>query len=451
MSRRATDSKQPSSRRSRSPSSSLPSCPTFERRKGGPVPPEVREHALLLLASGIRPGVVATQIGVATESLRLWRLRAVKTGTMPKPPCAAATASDAAPVPAAPAPSPPSSPAPPPSPSPSPSPEKPSVPQRAPHDPATGLSADEVAAILSLKRRHPSMGPAQIRAQLKRFKGWRLSIRAIARALKRAGYELVHVASRPQGEEVEKIQRFEAPHRNALWQMDFAEVRVGPERVALLVVLDDFSRFVVAHDLIQSDEVSSERVVLVLKEAIRRHGKPEAIYTDRGGPFLAWNKPSSLGAFLESELIDHAVTPAYRPMGRGKVEALIGTIRRELWDVVHFESVERANEEVALFFRRYNHERAHIGIDGLTPADRFFGRWEQIRERVDAATRKRQGSLLSASPLPSGNGHGRPDDPFSAEESLPAAPLELLRLVVVGGRLELRFLGHRVDLGEVKP
>ena len=53
---------------------------------------------------------------------------------------------------------------------------------------------------------------------------------------------------------------------------------------------------------------------------------------------------------------------------------MIGTIRRELWDIVHFESVERAREEVALFFRRYNHERAHLEIDGLTPADRHFAR-----------------------------------------------------------------------------
>jgi putative transposase len=324
---------------------------------------------------------------------------------------------------------------------------KPSVPQRAPHDPATGLAAHEVEAILDLKRQHPSMGPAQIRAQLKRFKGWRVSIRAIARALKRAGFELVHVASRPKGEEI--VQSFEAPHRNALWQMDFAELRVGPERVALLVVLDDFSRYVVGYELME--EVSSERVVSVLQAAIRRHGKPEAIYTDRGGPFLSWNKPSSLGSFLEAELIDHAVSPAYRPQGRGKVEALIGTIRRELWDIVHFESVERAREEVASFFRRYNEERAHIGIDGLTPADRFFGRWEEVRDRVDAASRKRQGALLAASPLLSGNGRGRAQDPFAGEEALPGAPLELLRLVVVGGRLELRFLGHRVDLGEVKP
>jgi len=48
-----------------------------------------------------------------------------------------------------------------------------------------------------------------------------------------------------------------------------------------------------------------------------------AIYTDRGGPFRAWGKEGSLGRFLEEELIDHHTTPAYRPQGRGKVEAVI--------------------------------------------------------------------------------------------------------------------------------
>jgi transposase InsO family protein len=198
------------------------------------------------------------------------------------------------------------------------------LPQRAPKDPGAGLGAHEEEAILAQKKRHPSMGPAQIRAQLKRFKGWRVSVRAIARVLKDHGYELVHVASRPKGEE--DPERWEAPHRNALWQLDFVELRVGPERRALLLVEDDFSRFCIAHSLFEHP--TSEDVVAVLRDAIRRHGKPEAIYTDRGSPFLAWNKPSSLGRFLETELIDHHVSPSYRPQGRGKIESLAATVQR---------------------------------------------------------------------------------------------------------------------------
>jgi transposase InsO family protein len=43
--------------------------------------------------------------------------------------------------------------------------------------------------------------------------------------------------------------RFEAPRRNALWQADFAEVRVGDEKLHVLIVLDDFSRYVVGFAL----------------------------------------------------------------------------------------------------------------------------------------------------------------------------------------------------------
>jgi transposase InsO family protein len=402
---------QPKASRSASSSSTgdLPSCPDFTRAAGASFPDAVREHALLLVASGMRRIDVARRIGGSTETLRKWVNAARENDTMPRPPLPEVPVETE-------------------------DPPAPAVPQRAPSDPGQGLGAHEEAAILELKKRNPSMGPAQIRAQLKRFKGWRVSVRAIARVLKRHGYELVHVGSRPKGEE--EVRRFEAPHRNALWQMDFVELRIGAERRALLLVEDDFSRFLVGHGLFENP--TSEDVVAVLVDAIRRHGKPEAVYTDRGGPFLAWHKSSSFGRFLESELIDHYVSPAYRPRGRGKIEALADTVQRELWHVRQFGSVPEAKVALVEFFRRYNFARAHMGLHGLTPADRFLGRWEEVMERVQAASRHRQGA-------PAGKGQ----DPFVTEEVLPDGPFEVLRLLIENGRMTLAFLGHRVDLGEV--
>jgi len=396
-----------------SPSSSdgLPPCPDLTRKPGAPFPEEVRKHALLLIASGMRRVEVARRIGGTTETLRNWVKAARRNGAMPETPLPAPAADEE-------------------------SPPAPAVPQRAPVDPGQGLGAHEEAAILALKKRHPSMGPAQLRAQLKRFKGWRVSLKAIARVLTKNGYELVHTGGRPKDEE--EVARFEAPHRNAIWQMDFVELRIGPERRGLLLVEDDFSRFCVGHAFFE--DPTSEDVVTVLVDAIRRHGKPQAVYTDRGGPFLAWNKPSSLGRFLEKELIDHHVSPSYRPRGRGKVESLAGTVRRELWEVCHFGSVVEAEDSLVDFFDHYNFRRAHMGIDGLTPADRFFGRWEQVMERVQAASRGRQGAAAFGGA-----------DPFVTEEILADGPFEMLRLLVENGRMTLAFLGHRVDLGEVKP
>lgn len=275
------------------------------------------------------------------------------------------------------------------------------------------------------------MGPAQIRAQLKRFKKWRISIRAISGVLRQHGYDPVYRGSRPKGPEP---IRFEAPRRNALWQIDYAEVRVGVERLHLLVVLDDFSRFVVGHGLCESP--SAEEAIAVIRQAVARHGKPEAIRTDRGGGFLS----KEFTDFLEAELIDHVVGRAYHPQGGGKVEALIGTIRRELWDVEHFEDRDHASRRLAEFLDEYNLGRAHMGIDGLTPADRYFGRADRVLALVDAISRRRQGVEAHRG----GNGGGPVEDVTALATG---APLEVLRLLLVGEDLEIRFCGARFRLG----
>jgi len=311
------------------------------------------------------------------------------------------------------------------------------VPVYQPRDPGQGLGEHEVAAILEIKKCHPSMGPAQIRAQLKRFKGWRVAVKAIARVLRTHGYELVHRGSRPSGPEP---IRFEAPRRNAIWQMDYADLRVGDDRLTLLVILDDFSRFVVGHGV--GDGPTSAFATSTLTAAIARHGKPEAVRTDRGSGFLAKSHETDFAPFLEAELIDHIVGRAYHPEGGGKVESLIGSVRRELWEVEEFIDRAQAERRLAEFFLNYNEFRAHMGIGGLTPADRFFGRADRVQAAIDAVSRRRQGALALTQAC---------GDVF--EERLPAAagaPLEVLRLVRIEDRLELHFCGARVVLGGIQ-
>jgi transposase InsO family protein len=387
---------------------------------------EQKHHALVLVASGMAREQVAATVGTTTESLRRWVKEAKATGTLPTVPVAkvsvkAARTSLGACVVAAPEAS---------------DARAPRSPY-APADPAQGLGEHEVAAILELKRAHPSMGPAQLRAQLKRFKGWRLSLKAIARVLRGHGYEPVHRGGRPKGPEP---VRFEAPRRNALWQADFTEVRVGGDKLHVLVMLDDFSRYVVGWALCEAP--SSAVATETLRRAMARHGKPEAMRTDRGGGFVAFSKETDFGRFLEAELIDHIVGKSYRPRGGGKVESAIGTLKRELWEIEHFDDRAHAEARLREFFEEYNERRAHMGIDGLVPADRFFGRADRVLAAIDAISRRRQGALsLTASP------GGVVEEALSARDG---APLEVLRLVVLDGVMELRFCGSRVRLGRVE-
>jgi len=264
-----------------------------------------------------------------------------------------------------------------------------------------------------------------------------LSLEAIARVLRAHGYEPVHRGSKPKG--LEPPIRFEAPRRNAIWQADFAEVRVHSERLHVLIILDDFSRFVVGHAL--ADSPSSEVATDTLEAAIARHGKPEAVRTDRGGAFVASSKETHFGRFLESELIDPIRGHSYSPRGGGKVESAVGTLRRELWELGEFADRDEAKGRLAAFFDEFNHRRAHMGIDGLTPADRFFGRADRVLATIDGISRRRQGVLDST------RAAGGPIEELLSKES--GAPMEVLRLVIQDGVMELRFCGAKVTLGKI--
>jgi hypothetical protein len=81
---------------------------------------------------------------------------------------------------------------------------------------------------------------------------------------------------------------------------------------------------------------------------------------------------------------DHIVGRSYSPRGGGKVESAMGTLKRELWECFHFEDRTEAERRLSAWVDDYNHRRAHMGIDGLVPADRFFGRADQVLARVAA-------------------------------------------------------------------
>jgi transposase InsO family protein len=105
---------------------------------------------------------------------------------------------------------------------------------------------------------------------------------------------------------------------------------VGDERLRAPLLLDDHSRFLVGHAL--TDSPSSAGVTATFRAAMARHGRPEAVRTDRGGAFVAFTKDGDFGRVLEAELVDHIVGRSYSPRGGGKIESAIGTLKRELWD-----------------------------------------------------------------------------------------------------------------------
>jgi transposase InsO family protein len=237
------------------------------------------------------------------------------------------------------------------------------------------------AAITETKARFPDFGLRKVRDFLARFLQLRVSTGGVRRVLREAGVGPV-VRGKRRYRRIEEPRRFERSRPGELWQSDITSYRLArhDRRVYLTVFLDDFSRYVVAWNLQLHQR--QELVTECLLEGIQSFGKPKEVLTDRGRQYYAWRGKSDFQKLLIHEGIGHVLARVQHPETVGKCERLWDTVSSELWERTHPQELDEARERLTNFFKHYNHFRTHQGIDGMTPADRFFGVADQVRREV---------------------------------------------------------------------
>jgi Integrase core domain len=91
------------------------------------------------------------------------------------------------------------------------------------------------------------------------------------------------------------------------------------------------------------------------------------------------------------------------PQTLGKIERFWGSLWRECVEAAVFLDLEDARRRLGLFIDSYNFQRPHQGIEGLTPADRYFGAAQEVKRTL--AARVAANALELAR-------HGLPKAPF---------------------------------------
>jgi transposase InsO family protein len=235
--------------------------------------------------------------------------------------------------------------------------------------------------ILMLKQQHPEWGCQRISDMLYRGPALPASPSAVARVLHEAGYELEEVATRPHPDHV---RRFERARPNQLWQTDLFTfvLKRQNRRVYLVAFMDDHSRFLVSYGLHASQ--SSALVLEVLRAGIASYQAPEEILTDNGSQYVTWRGKSAFARELEQRGIQHIVATPRRPQTLGKIERFWGTLWRECVETAIFIDLEDARRRIGLFIDHYNFQRPHQGIEGLVPADRYFGNAAEVLKTLRA-------------------------------------------------------------------
>ncbi len=227
--------------------------------------------------------------------------------------------------------------------------------------------------ILDEWHRHPGLGPSQIRNQL-RAKCVKVSVSTVRRVMQDKGYRPPKVERRKHDE------RFEAVRPNHMWHLDFVQRYVNRTSTFTLILIDDQSRFVVGHGIDETER--SEMVLETFAEAVRRHGRPELVMHDKGGAFWSWRGISRFTALLTELGIDQVV--AEHKEWNGKVEVFNANLQKELFNVQRFYDLSEMKRRLAAHLQFYNHGRTHHALGGLlVPADRYFGRAEEVLARIE--------------------------------------------------------------------
>lgn len=275
--------------------------------------------------------------------------------------------------------------------------------------PPSDLEAQRDREILEIWRKHPGLGPSQVKNQLRR-QGVKVSVNTVRRVMEEAGYRPPKIKRQPHD------KTFESTRPNQMWHLDFVHRYINRAPTFTLILLDDYSRFVVGHGV--DDAERADLVVRTFEAAVERHGKPESVLHDKGAAFWAWRGISRFTKLLTELGVDQVVAEAKET--NGKLEVFNANLQKELFDRHRFYDVGEMRRRLKSHLHFYNHRRTHHALGGLlVPADRHYGRVEEVLARIEA-------------------GGAGEDDPLRGR------PLELFKVVSVDGRPEVWLMGQRL-------
>jgi transposase InsO family protein len=238
--------------------------------------------------------------------------------------------------------------------------------------------------IVAVQTDNPSFGLKKVRDFLFRFRGVKVSTGTVRKTVKEAKLPRAPLRAKKKKRSSDKVRRFERARPMQLWQSDITSFVLSrhSQRVYLTVFIDDHSRYIVSWSLQLRQK--SDLVMDSLLEGVQRFGKPEEVLTDQGRQYFSWRGRSDFQKLLDKEGIRHVVARSHHPQTLGKCERFWETVGQEFWERVKPQELEDTRERLGHFIAHYNHFRPHQGIDGMTPADRFFGLAVEVRKAIEA-------------------------------------------------------------------
>lgn len=262
---------------------------------------------------------------------------------------------------------------------------------------ALALAPEQRQLLLDIRKEHPSASVPLMLRTLEadgRLETGAVSAATVRRLLREAGH--TRQALRDSASSHTRL-RWQAEAPMALWHGDVChgpsltlEGKTLPLRIHAL--LDDASRYVVALEAHHSEREVDMLGLLV--RALRRHGKPDALYLDNGSTYRG-DTLATACARLGTTLL-HA--RPYDPQARGKMERFWRTLREGCLDFLGgLSSLHDVNVRLWAFLDEHYHRAPHSSLLGRSPLTVFQSHTptadgfdeQQLREALTVRIRRR--------------------------------------------------------------
>jgi putative transposase len=230
--------------------------------------------------------------------------------------------------------------------------------------------AEEKAAVIAYALKHPELRHRELAWRMVDEDVVCLSASTVYRILKEANLVCPwRRRSKRRREEEEKATR-----PNQIWATDVMYVQVGAARYFFVSFLDEYSRYVVHHEMLLG--MDGVTISLAAQKAIDTlakgaDGQPlekPMIRSDNGSGYVS----KEFKIVLKENGLDHQRIKPHCPEENGVIERSNRTIREGL-EGEELTNLLQAEGVMKRIIKRYNEERLHSALGYLRPVDYYRG------------------------------------------------------------------------------
>ena len=163
---------------------------------------------------------------------------------------------------------------------------------------------------------------------------------------------------------VNKLQRvFNQTEPNKYWVSDVTEIKIDSNKFYLCVILDLFSRKVIAYRL--SMQNNTNLTINTFKDAFEERGRPEdlSFHSDQGSNYTAYEFRDLLRVLK----VNQSFSQKGNPYDNACMESFFSSFKREEYNSKQYQDFEDMEKNIDEYMKFYNEYRPHQTLKNKTP------------------------------------------------------------------------------------